>query len=219
MLLIISRYRSYHGASYGAISLTGDPRRPPLEPGIPGVLKVLDPYCYRCPFGQSYPGCGIQCARHVEEVILYENPDTIAAIFVEGWSAPTAYCFRKGQSVIGLLVMNIGNNIGHYGLQRRQLNDGGYERVNQSHTWDSCHLFVNLAALNIARHPDHHMNPGLPCQMLKCRDESPQMPTGYLGMYTLALIPPLWFKVMNPRIEAFYGDRVLNSGGGDLEKA
>ena len=81
---IISRYRSYHGATYGAITLTGDPRRPPVEPGIPGVIKVLDPYCYRCPFGQTYPGCGIQCAKHVEEVIQYENPDTIAAIFIEG---------------------------------------------------------------------------------------------------------------------------------------
>lgn len=81
---IISRYRSYHGATYGAISLTGDPRRPPVEPGIPGVVRVLDPYCYRCSFGLSYPGCGVQCAKHIEEVILYENPDTIAAIIMEG---------------------------------------------------------------------------------------------------------------------------------------
>lgn len=81
---VFSRYRSYHGASYGAITLTGDPRRPPVEPALPGVLKLLDPYCYRCPFGQTYPGCGIQCAKHVEEVIQYENPDTVAAIFVEG---------------------------------------------------------------------------------------------------------------------------------------
>jgi taurine---2-oxoglutarate transaminase len=81
---VFSRYRSYHGASYGAISLTGDPRRPPVEPGIPGVLKLLDPYCYRCPFGHTYPACGVQCAKHVEEVIQYENPNTVAAIFVEG---------------------------------------------------------------------------------------------------------------------------------------
>lgn len=81
---VFSRYRSYHGASYGAISLTGDPRRPPVEPALPGVLKLLDPYCYRCPFGHTYPECGVQCAKHVEEVILYENPNTVAAIFVEG---------------------------------------------------------------------------------------------------------------------------------------
>ena len=81
---IVVRYRSYHGATFGAISLTGDPRRPPVEPGIPGIVRVLDPYCYRCSFGLSYPGCGIQCAKHIEEVILYENPDTVAALIFEG---------------------------------------------------------------------------------------------------------------------------------------
>lgn len=81
---IISRYRSYHGATYGAIALTGDPRRPPVEPGIPGVIKVMDPYCYRCSFGQKQETCSLECAKHIEETILYENPDTIAAICIEG---------------------------------------------------------------------------------------------------------------------------------------
>ncbi|MFU8794162.1 MAG: aminotransferase class III-fold pyridoxal phosphate-dependent enzyme [Dethiobacteria bacterium] len=80
---VISRYRSYHGATYGAISLTGDPRRPPVEPGIPGVVRVFEPYCYRCSFGQTYPGCGLECAEHVREVMLYEDPNSIAAFFVE----------------------------------------------------------------------------------------------------------------------------------------
>jgi len=80
---VISRYRSYHGATYGAITLTGDPRRPPVEPGIPGVIRVFEPYCYRCSFGQTYPGCGLECAEHVREVMLYEDPKSIAAFFVE----------------------------------------------------------------------------------------------------------------------------------------
>lgn len=80
---ILARYRSYHGATYGAITLTGDPRRPPVEPAIPGVIHVLDPYCYRCPFGLEYPGCGLQCAEHVAEIIQYETPGTVAAVFME----------------------------------------------------------------------------------------------------------------------------------------
>ncbi|MGM0689458.1 MAG: aminotransferase class III-fold pyridoxal phosphate-dependent enzyme [Bacillota bacterium] len=80
---LLSRYRSYHGATYGAITLTGDPRRPPVEPGIPGVVRVFEPYCYRCSFGQTYPGCGLECAEHVREVMLYEGPENIAAFFVE----------------------------------------------------------------------------------------------------------------------------------------
>jgi len=81
---ILARYRSYHGATFGAISLTGDPRRIPAEPGIPGVIHVLDPYCYRCSFNLTYPSCGLQCAKHIEEIILYENPDAVAAVFLEG---------------------------------------------------------------------------------------------------------------------------------------
>ena len=80
---LLARYRSYHGATYGAITLTGDPRRPPVEPGIPGVVHVFEPYCYRCSFGQTYPGCGLECAEHVREVMLYEDPKSIAAFFVE----------------------------------------------------------------------------------------------------------------------------------------
>jgi taurine--2-oxoglutarate transaminase len=80
---IITRYRSYHGATYGAIALTGDPRRPPVEPTMPGVVRVLDPYCYRCPFGQKEGSCHLECAKHIEEVITYENPDTVAAVMIE----------------------------------------------------------------------------------------------------------------------------------------
>ena len=80
---ILARYRSYHGATYGAITLTGDPRRPPVEPALPGVVHILDPYCYRCPFGLEYPGCGLHCAEHVAEIIQYETPEAVAAVFME----------------------------------------------------------------------------------------------------------------------------------------
>lgn len=80
---IISRYRSYHGATFGAIALTGDPRRPPVEPAMPGVVKVYDPYCYRCTFGKEYRKCNMECVKHIEETIIYENPDTVAAIIIE----------------------------------------------------------------------------------------------------------------------------------------
>ncbi len=80
---IMARYRSYHGATYGAVSLTGDSRRPPVEPGIPGVIRAFLPYCYRCPFGHQYPNCKLECAENARDVLLYENPDTVAAMIVE----------------------------------------------------------------------------------------------------------------------------------------
>ncbi len=80
---IISRWRSYHGATYGAISITGDPRRLPNEPGIPGVVRIWDPFCYRCFFDKTYPECNVFCADQIREVIEVEGPRTIAGIIVE----------------------------------------------------------------------------------------------------------------------------------------
>jgi len=81
---IMARYRSYHGATHGAIALTGDYRRLPVEPALPGVVHFLDPFCYRCPFGWNIETCHRECISHVEEVIGYEGPDRIAAIIMEG---------------------------------------------------------------------------------------------------------------------------------------
>jgi len=81
---IITRYRSYHGASHGSMTLGGDNRRWASEPGIPGVSRVFDPYCYRCPFGKQPDSCGLECVTHIEEVIRAEGPDQVAAVFIEG---------------------------------------------------------------------------------------------------------------------------------------
>jgi taurine--2-oxoglutarate transaminase len=81
---ILARYRSYHGATHGAIALTGDYRRLPVEPAMPGAVHFLDPFCYRCPFGWTRETCHRECIKHVEEVIQYEGPDHIAAIIMEG---------------------------------------------------------------------------------------------------------------------------------------
>jgi taurine--2-oxoglutarate transaminase len=99
---IVARYRSYHGATAGAASLTGDPRRWPAEPGVPGVVRLLDPYPYRCPAGHAYDGVppapGRPCTHaeggfagcpvcsggpHLEEVLRYEGPESVAAVVLE----------------------------------------------------------------------------------------------------------------------------------------
>jgi taurine---2-oxoglutarate transaminase len=80
---IIARYRSYHGSTYGAMTLTNDFRNWAFEPAIPSVVHCLDPYCYRCPFGQTYPACDLQCARHVEDIIRFEGEKRIAGFIAE----------------------------------------------------------------------------------------------------------------------------------------
>ncbi len=80
---VIARYRSYHGATGGAITLTGDPRRWPAEPGIPGVVRMLDPYTYRCPAGHPDPCPVCTGAPHLEEILQYEGANTVAAVILE----------------------------------------------------------------------------------------------------------------------------------------
>ncbi len=80
---ILVRYRSYHGATNGAISLTGDPRRWPTEPGMPGVVRVMDPRPYDYSFGSTDAQIVENNLRYLEEVIQYEGPSNIAAMFIE----------------------------------------------------------------------------------------------------------------------------------------
>src|SRR3982750_204994 len=80
---IIARYRSYHGATGGAITLTGDPRRWAAEPGLPGVVRMFDPYTYRCPAGHPDPCPVCTGAPHLEEILQYEGPQNVAAVILE----------------------------------------------------------------------------------------------------------------------------------------
>src|SRR5947207_5499130 len=81
---VIGRYLSWHGSTLGALSASGlKSRKTVNEPLAPGFLHVFPPTCYRCPFGKSYPDCGVTCATLVGDVIDMEDPDTVDAIIVE----------------------------------------------------------------------------------------------------------------------------------------
>ncbi len=81
---VVARNRSYHGATLAMLSLSGDPRRDAFEPGLPGIVRLADPYCYRCPMGKQRETCAIECADDLETVLLREGPETVAAVVVEG---------------------------------------------------------------------------------------------------------------------------------------
>ena len=90
------------------------------------------------------------------------------------------------------------NYVEHYGLLRRKLDDGSYERCQPYHSWNSNHMFSNWALFHLQRHSDHHAYPGRRYQSLRHFDELPTLPNGYFGMFTLAYFPPLWFRAMDP---------------------
>ena len=85
---IITHYRAYHGATYGAITAGGDPRRFPVDSqAMPNVVHVENPYAYRCPWNSnSIEECGERALEHLERVVQFENPDSVAAILFEGES-------------------------------------------------------------------------------------------------------------------------------------
>jgi len=84
---IIARYRAFHGASYGAMTAGGDPRKLASDAQqAPNIIHVEDPYCYRCPWGREITTCSRECVSHIERVIQFEGPENIAAILMEGES-------------------------------------------------------------------------------------------------------------------------------------
>lgn len=108
------------------------------------------------------------------------------------------------QAVYGFSLLEVVNYLEHYGLQRRKNPDGRYERCEPEHSWNSNHTVTNLFLYHLQRHSDHHANPTRRYQTLRHFANSPQLPSGYAGMITLAYFPPLWFAVMNKRVVAHY---------------
>lgn len=104
-------------------------------------------------------------------------------------------------ATIGFLLLETVNYIEHYGLSRNKVNEKLYERVKPIHSWNSNHVIGRLMLFELSRHSDHHFKASKKYQLLRHHENSPQMPTGYPGMMLLSVFPPLWFKVMNKRIE------------------
>jgi alkane 1-monooxygenase len=111
--------------------------------------------------------------------------------------------FFIGQAVFAFLSLEIINYVEHYGLQRREVGGGRYERTTHLHSWNSNYLLTNLMLFQLQRHSDHHENAKRRYQALRHYDDSPQLPGGYAAMFVLALFPPLWRAVMDKRVEKF----------------
>src|SRR4051794_23922159 len=114
------------------------------------------------------------------------------------------------QAVVGIGLLEVVNYLEHYGMRRHRTGADGtgrYERVLPSHSWNSNNIATNVLLYHLQRHSDHHANPTRRYQTLRDYEESPVLPTGYAGMILLAMLPPLWRRVMDPRVLAhFDGD-------------
>ncbi len=115
-------------------------------------------------------------------------------------SGPAGFLFVLGAALAGILLLETVNYIEHYGLLRAKLPSGRYERVREMHSWNSNHIMGRIILYELTRHSDHHYKSSKKYQLLDYHDRSPQLPFGYPTSMILALCPPFWFRLMNPRI-------------------
>lgn len=120
----------------------------------------------------------------------------------------TVVPWMAGQAIVGICLLEAVNYIEHYGLRRRQLPDGRFERVRPSHSWNTSTVVGNLFLFQLQRHSDHHTHPLRRYQALRHADDAPQLPAGYPSMLLLAAFPPLWRRVMDRRVIDHYGGDV-----------
>jgi len=106
------------------------------------------------------------------------------------------------QAFIAIWQLELVNYIEHYGLTRKHLGDGKYEHVQPRHSWNAAHKASNWLLINLQRHSDHHYKPNRRFPLLQnyTETDAPQLPFGYPVMTMVAMVPPLWRRVMNPRV-------------------
>ena len=110
--------------------------------------------------------------------------------------------FLAVHNVVAWWQLTSANYVEHYGLLRERGPDGRYESPKPNHSWNTNHLVTNLATFHLQRHSDHHAYPSRRYQSLRHFEDLPQLPSGYFGMFPLAYVPWLWFRVMDPRLLA-----------------
>ncbi len=131
------------------------------------------------------------------------------AFLIGGWVGIALFLW---QALVAVWQLELVDYIEHYGLTRQHLGEGKYEHVQPHHSWNSAHKVSNWLLINLQRHSDHHYKPDrrFPLLQTYSADEAPQLPLGYPAMAAVAMVPPVWRRLMNPRVRAwrrrFYPD-------------
>lgn len=134
------------------------------------------------------------------DMLWYTLFQLIYAIAVLNFFGKLGLIFAIASGIVGFLMLETVNYIEHYGLMRKKLPSGRYERVREVHSWNSNHVMGRIVLYELTRHSDHHYKSSKKYQILDYHDISPQMPFGYPTSMVMSFLPPLWFRVMNPKI-------------------
>jgi len=187
------------------------------DPATARKNEILYLFWIRSHFGSYFQAWQIEASRMKimkksffsfrNKMIIYTVLSLIWLLIIYslfGQKAFTAYLWVAG---VGILLLETVNYIEHYGLVRKRRENGSYEPVKRWHSWNSNHLIGRIILFELSRHSDHHYKADRPYQLLESNEESPTMPTGYPGMMILALIPPVYFIVMNKRVGKVMANR------------
>jgi alkane 1-monooxygenase len=196
----------------------------PLDPATASLGESFYSFWPRTILGGLRSSWNLEAARLERKGQRVWNPgNTLLCSFAAeililvglGWAFGVgAILYFLVQSFVAVSLLEVVNYLEHYGMQRRLLENGKYEKVTPLHSWNSSHWVTNYFLFNLQRHSDHHARPNRRYQVLRHFGESPQLPNGYAGMVLLALCPPLWRKVMDNRVEEFHRQAEVQAGEG-----
>jgi len=180
----------------------------PRDPATAQLGESVYRFVPRSVFGGLRSAWGIETRRVSREGVsgsLWDRRVRYAIEFMVlcalavGVAGLAGLLFFLVQGVVAVLQLEVINYLEHYGLQRRVLSTGRYERVRPQHSWNSAHRVTGWLLFGLPRHADHHFKASRPYPKLRHLPEAPQLPAGYATMFLCALVPPLWHRVMDPR--------------------
>ncbi len=183
----------------------------PEDPSSARKGEALWSFIPRSVIGNIVDGYGAEAARRrVKKIPFWSTSNRalwwtgsplLLATLATAVYGVKGLAFLSLQAVVGILMLEVVNYIEHYGLVRKKVPNGRYERVAPRHSWNASTIYTNAVTFRLQRHSDHHAHENVPYQLLKDIPDAPQLPAGYPAMMLLSTIPPLYFKVMDPRVE------------------
>ena len=196
----------------------------PLDPASARKGETVYSFAVRSQYGQFWQSWNIERERilgkepKIDQVSLFLRNRVLWCKFAELVATLSIYYIWGFRVTIYFLVyaiflrfgLEVINYVEHYGLRRKEIAPGVYEKVNIRHSWNAAHKVANVMIFKLQRHSDHHENGYKPYQSLCSYEESPQLPHGYGISFLVALQPKRWFEMMDPLVQAYQEEnRVL----------
>lgn len=191
----------------------------PIDPASSRLNEPVYVFWFRSIFGSYFSALNLEKLRLVRmeinawslknEMIRFGIFQILFITVIAIIFGPVTLLYFLLAAAIGILLLETVNYIEHYGLQRIEIEPGLYEKVKPTHSWNSEHILGRLMLYELTRHSDHHFKANRKFQVLRYFEESPQLPLGYPASLIVALVPPLWFSIMNPRIKKINSEKSL----------